>query len=134
LLASNARRIHCRYRSSSLVVVLCDVRESGNIVLWVRWCVCGDPNRPGLCLFYIRCLLVGDQVDDVVPRWARGPFTIALVLIVLGLCLGCLVLVMSSRVVLFPMRLLCVSLDATVHVVLASGADPARESLSSLCV
>jgi len=100
--------------------------------MWVYWYGVGDEGRPSLCLYYIRCLLVGDQVDDVVPRWARGPFTIALVLIVLGLCLGCLVLVMSSltsRVVLFPMRLLRVSLDAMVHIVYASGADPAHESL-----
>jgi hypothetical protein len=58
------------------------------------WCGVGDEGRPSLCLFYIRCLLVGDQVDDVVPRWAHGPFANALVLtvlefgIVLGLCCG----------------------------------------------
>ena len=46
--------------------------------------------------------------------------------------MGCVVFVVSSlasRVALFPMRLLHVSLGATVHVVLAFGADPARESL-----
>ena len=96
------------------------------------WCGVGDEGRPSLYLFFIRCLLVGDQVDDVVLRWARGPFTIARVLIVLRLCLGCLVLVVSSltsRVVLLPMRLLRVSLDVMVPIVHASGADPALESL-----
>ena len=126
--------IHRKYRSSSLVVVLCDVRESGNIVLWVRWCVCGDPNRPGLCLFYIRCLLVGDQVDDGALRWAHVPLAIVLVLTVIGLCLGFAVLVVSplaSRLVLPLLGFLCISLGATVRIVRASGADPA---CLSLCV
>ena len=46
--------------------------------------------------------------------------------------MGCVVFVVSSlasRMALFPMRLLHVSLDAMVHIVHASGADPARESL-----
>ena len=92
----------------------------------------GDEGRPSLCLFYIRCLLVGDQVDDAVPRWARGPFANALVLTVLELCLGCVVVAVSSRasrLVLSLLRLQCASLDATVHTVHASGADPARVSL-----
>ena len=92
----------------------------------------GDEGRPSLCLFYIRCLLVGDQVDDVVPRWARCPLASALVLTVLELCLGWVVVAVSSRasrLVLPLLRLLCASLDATVHTVHASGADPARVSL-----
>jgi len=85
-----------------------------------------------LCLFHIRCLLVGDQVDDVVPRWARCPFASALVLTALELCLGCVVVEVSSRasrLVLPLLRLLRASLDAIVHTVYASGADPVRVSL-----
>jgi hypothetical protein len=114
------------------VVVLCAVGESRDVVMWVCWCGVGDEGRPSLCLFYIRCLLVGDQVDDVVPRWAPVPFTTVLGLTVLELRLGCVLFVVSSRVsrlVLFPLGLLCVFLDATVCIVRSSGADPARVSL-----
>ena len=96
------------------------------------WCGVGDEGRPSLYLFFIRRLLVGDQVDDVVLRWARGPFANAQVLTVLEMCLGCVVVAVSSRascLVLPLLRLLCVSLDATMHTVHASGIDPARVSL-----